>query len=108
LLRDLGFDWSALGEGTYAVRAIPALLADARATQLFEAALTSLEGDGEDRTDAVLRSLANRAAKPNGDPLDDAAAERIVAGVWPRRDAHRSCVIGRVQVSLGSGESFDD
>ena len=108
LLRDLGFDWSALGEGTYAVRAIPALLADARATQLFEAALASLEGHGEDRTDAMLRALANRAAKPNGDPLDDAAAERIVVGVWPRRDAHRSCVIGRVQVSLGNGERFDD
>ena len=108
LLRDLGFDWSALGEGTYAVRAVPALLADARATELFEAALTSLEGHGEDRTDAMLRALANRAAKPNGDPLDDAAAERIVVGVWPRRDAHRSCVIGRVQVSLGNGERFDD
>jgi len=108
LLRDLGFDWSALGEGTYAVRAIPALVADARATQLFEAAITSLEGGGQDRTDAILRALAGRAAKPNGDPLDDAAAQRIVAGVWPRRDAHRSCVIARVQVSLGSAERFND
>jgi DNA mismatch repair protein MutL len=108
LLRDLGFDWSALAEGTCAVRAIPALVADARATQLFEAALAALQGESEDRTDAILRALANRAAMPNGDPLDDTAAQRIVSGVWPRRDAHRSCVIGRVQVSLGSAERSDD
>jgi DNA mismatch repair protein MutL len=108
LLRDLGFDWSALGEGTYAVRAIPALVADARATQLFADALRGLEGGSEDRTDSTLRALASRAAKPNGEPLDDAAAQRIVAGVWPRRDAHRSCVIARVPVSLGSAESLDD
>ncbi len=108
LLRDLGFDWSALGEDSCAVRAIPALVADARAVQLFEAALTALEADGDDRRDAILRTLANRAAKPNGDPLTDAAAERIVAGVWPHRDSHQSCVIGCVRLSLKSPETLDD
>jgi DNA mismatch repair protein MutL len=104
VLRDLGFDWSALGEGSYVVRAIPALVADARATQLFEDALYGLEGGGEDRTNAALQALANRAATPNGEPLDDAAAERIVAGVWPGRDAHRSCVIARVALSSRSAD----
>ena len=103
LLRSLGFDWSALGEGSYVVRAIPALVAEARAAQLFEDVLCGLEGGGEDRTDAALQALANRAATPNGEPLDDAAARRIVAGVWPGRDAHRSCVIARVPLSSGSG-----
>jgi DNA mismatch repair protein MutL len=100
LLRGLGFDWSALGEGTYVVRAVPALLAeDARPTQLFEDALRALEGGDEDRTDATLHALAQRAAKPNGEQLDDEAARRIVAGVWPRRDAHRSCIIGSVPIA---------
>ncbi len=106
LLRELGFDWSELGAGTYAVRAVPALVADdARATQLFEDTLHALEGGHEDQTDAALWALANRAATPNGEPLDDAAAQHIVAGVWPRRDAHRSCIIARVPLSSGSAES---
>ena len=108
LLRSLGFDWSALGEGSYVVRAIPALVAEARAAQLFEDVLCGLEGGGEDRTDAALQALANRAATPNGEPLDDAAARRIVAGVWPGRDAHRSCVVARVPLSSGVTEIADD
>jgi len=108
LLRSLGFDWSALGEGSYVVRTVPALVADARATQLFQDALSSLERGGQDRTDAALRALANRAATPNGEPLDDAAAQRIVARVWPARDAHRSCVIAQVPIPSGAAEIADD
>ena len=109
LLRKLGFDWSALGEGTYAVRAIPALVADdARPTQLFEDALRALEGGTEDRTDATLQALASRAAKPNGETLDDEVARRIVAGIWPRRDAHRSCVIGSVPLTPSGLQGLND
>jgi DNA mismatch repair ATPase MutL len=107
LLRSLGFDWSALGEGSHVVRAIPALAANARATQLVHDALSSLEGGDEDRMDAALRALANRASTPNGEPLDDAAAQRIVAQVWPSRDAHRPCVVARVPLSSGVTEIAD-
>ena len=108
LLRSLGFDWSALGEGSHVVRAIPALVADASATELFQDAISSLEGGAEDQRDAALRALASRAAKPNGEPIDDAAAEHIVAGVWPSRDAHRSCILARVPIASGSTENADD
>jgi DNA mismatch repair protein MutL len=108
LLRSLGFDWSALGEGSYVVRTVPALVADARATQLFQDALSSLERGGQDRTDAALRALANRAATPNGEPLDDTATQRIVARVWPARDGHRSCVIAQVPIPSGAAEIADD
>jgi DNA mismatch repair protein MutL len=108
LLRSLGFDWSALGGGSHVVRAIPALAANARATQLFQDTLSALEGGGEDRMDAALRALANRAAKPNGEPLEDAAAQHIVAQVWPGRDAHRPCVVARVPVSSRVTEIADD
>jgi len=108
LLRSLGFDWSALGEGSHVVRAIPALVADARATELFQDAISSLEGGNEDQRDAALRALASRAAKDNGEPIDDAAAQHIVAGVWPSRDAHRSCILARVPIASGGAENADD
>jgi DNA mismatch repair ATPase MutL len=108
LLRSLGFDWSALGEGSHVVRAIPALVADASATELFQDAISSLEGGPEDQRDAALRALASRAAKPNGEPIDDVAAEHMVAGVWPSRDAHRSCILARVPIASGSTDNADD
>ena len=107
LLRSLAFDWSALGEGSYVVRAVPALVADARATALFEDALRTLAHGGDELLDAALRALADRAATPNGDPLDNAAAQRIVANVWPNRDAHRSCIIARVPMPSASTEADD-
>ena len=107
LLRSLAFDWSALGEGSYVVRAVPALVADARATALFEDALRTLAHGGDEPLDAALRALADRAATPNGDPLDNAAAQRIVANVWPNRDAHRSCIIARVPMPSASTEADD-
>ena len=54
--------------------------------------------------DAVLRALASRAATANGEPLDDTDAQRIVARVWPSRDAHRSCIVARVPLALASTE----
>jgi DNA mismatch repair protein MutL len=107
LLRSLAFDWSALGEGSYVVRAVPALVADARATALFEDALRTLSHGGDESADAALRALADRAATPNGEPLDNAAAQRIVANVWPNRDAHRSCIIARVPMPSASTEADD-
>jgi DNA mismatch repair protein MutL len=107
LLRSLAFDWSALGEGSYVVRAVPALVADARATALFEDALRTLARGGDEPADAALRALADRAATPNGEPLDNAAAQRIVANVWPNRDAHRSCIIARVPMPSASTEADD-
>lgn len=104
LLASLGFDWSALGEGSYVVRAIPAVLAGAPAAQLFEDALHGLEGTEGDRMEAALRALAQRAAARNGVPLDDIAARRIVADLWPDRHAHRACIIARVPLSSGSAD----
>jgi len=108
LLRSLGFDWSALGEGSYVVRTVPALVADARATQLFQDPLSGLQRGGPDRMDAALHALANRAARPNGEPLDVDAVQRIVARVWPAQDAHRACVIAQVPMPSGAAEIADD
>jgi len=108
LLRSLGFEWSALGEGTYVVRAVPALVADSNASELFTKTLSTLEHAAADRMDVALRVLADRAATPNGEPLDDEAARRIVAQVGPNRDAHRSCIIARVPMSAANAESADD
>jgi DNA mismatch repair protein MutL len=108
LLRSLGFEWSALGQGSYVVRAVPALLADSNASQLFTRTLSTLGHDREDLMDVALRVLADCSATPNGEPLDDQAAQRIVARVWPKRDAHQSCIIARVPLPSANAETADD
>ncbi len=104
-LRALGFDWSELGEGSYVVRAVPALLAHARATALFKEALAALRNGGEEARSSALRALAQCAATANGEPLDEAAAQRIVAGIWPSRNAHRACVLAKVPLSSSGSEN---
>jgi len=108
VLRSLGFDWSELGEGSYVVRAVPAVLADARAASLFEDALAALQHGGQDPMSAALRALAQRAATVNGQPLGQASVERIVANVWPSREAYRSCVLGRVPLPTTGAEAAID
>ncbi len=108
VLRSLGFDWSELGEGSYVVRAVPALLADARATSLFEDALAALQRGGEDPLSAALRALAQRAATANGQPLVQSSVEHIVANLWPNRDAHRPCVLARVPLPASGAEAAID
>jgi len=49
--------------------------------------------------------LAKRAATSNGEPLETEAAERIVANVWLNRDAHRSCILGRVPLPTAAAET---
>ncbi len=108
VLRALGFDWSELGEGSYVVRAVPALLADARATALFEDALAALQRGGQDAVRGALRAMAQRAATANGQPLGQASVERIIANVWPSREAHRACVLGRVPLPATGAEAAVD
>ena len=108
VLRSLGFDWSELGESSYVVRAVPALLADARAAWLFDGALAALQHGGHDPVSAALRALSQRAATANGQPLVQTKVEHIVANLWPNRDAHRPCVLARVPLaSPGAEDAFD-
>jgi DNA mismatch repair protein MutL len=107
LLRSLGFDWSQLGEGSYVIRAVPALLGDARAALIFEEALSVLARGGGDPFDAILRALAHRTATPNGQPLDDEAARRIASGIWPDRSAHLACIVGRIPLPSPSAKMAD-
>jgi hypothetical protein len=90
------------------VRAVPALLADSNASELFTRTLSTLGHDREDLMDVALRVLADCSATPNGEPLDDQAAQRIVARVWPKRDAHQSCIIARVPLPSANAETADD
>lgn len=108
LLTELGFDWSRLGEKTYVVRAVPALLADARAASLFENVLRMLSPNPADPLDIALRSLADAGAVKNGEPLDDLRVRRIVASVRPEEHAHRACVLGRIPLPAPDRESRDE
>jgi DNA mismatch repair protein MutL len=108
LLGSLGFEWSELGDGCYVVRAIPSLAGNARATALFEDTLLALARSGEDQMDVALRAIARCAAVRNGEPLDDSAARRIVAAVWPNREAHRSCVVANIPIPHAKTQTSHD
>jgi len=104
-LRSLGFDWSELGEGSWVLRAVPALVAHARATALFEDALAALQNGGDDPKNAALRALATRAVTANGEPMAEDATALIVANIWPDRESHRACILARVPLPPARVES---
>lgn len=108
LLRSLGFDWSRLGEGSYVVRAVPSLVAHVGSLALLEKTLRALEAGAPDPIEPVLWALANEAATPNGESLDDDAARRLAASIQIDRDAHRSCVVGRIPLPPVGTRTNDD
>ncbi len=108
VLRCLGFDWSALGERSYVLRAIPALLAEAQGPALFKSALATLEHRSEPVLETTLLALARRAATPNGEAMDERGAQAIVANIRLSDDRHRACVLARVALPLpGTGIAND-
>jgi len=108
ILRCLGFDWSALGERSYVLRAIPALLAEARPPALFKRAIATLGSSGDPSLGTALLALAETAATPNGEPLEEQGAEGIVAKVRLSDDRHRACVLGRVALPFSATGIADD
>ncbi len=99
LLGDLGFDCSRLGEHTFAIRAVPAVLGDASPTRLVQAALVELRRGVKDLK-GIARALAHRAAVPLGEAMDRASAARIAAHIDPDDDAHRACVLARAALPV--------
>ena len=98
-LRAIGFDWSALGSGTYVVRAVPAALGEVRGASSFEMALEAA-CDGDDREqESMLRALAAAAAVKPGKVLDREAALRIAAAVQPSDPSHNSCIIDSITLA---------
>jgi DNA mismatch repair protein MutL len=107
-LRRLGFDWSALGERSCVLRAIPALLAEARPPALFKRAIATLGSSGEPSLEAVLLALAETAATPNGESLEERGAQGIVSKVRLSDDRHRACVLARVALPVSVPGIADD
>ena len=108
ILRSLGFDWSPLGERSYVLRAIPALLAEARPPALFKGAIASLGSSGEPLLGTTLRALAKSAATPNGKSLDERGVQAIVANVRLSDDRHRACILARVTLPSPAAGIADD
>ena len=82
----MGFEWSLLGEGSYVVRAVPAIVADTRASAMFEAALGALEKDPDAALDAAVTAVAGAGATPNGESLEEEDARRRRADSILARD----------------------
>ena len=96
LLASLGFEWSALGERAYAVRAVPSVAARISAGRLFSDVIEVLRGDADDRRSEVLQAIARACAVPAGAALDQRAALDIVAGLSLADDTHRASVLGEL------------
>ncbi|MBW2509894.1 MAG: DNA mismatch repair endonuclease MutL [Deltaproteobacteria bacterium] len=107
LLKQLGFECSQLGEGSYVVRAVPARLGHLRGATLLDASLDALGGSGSDARARALAALARAGATPNGEMLSDEEARRIVGAIWPSRKEHQSCIVGRVALPSGPVEGVD-
>jgi DNA mismatch repair protein MutL len=108
LLRSLGFDWSSLGGDTFAVRAMPTALADARPAPTFVAALEAAMRRREDATDSVLRAVARALAVKNGEPISDEQARLIARGFRPSRADHGECVVARSPLTDARTDTIDE
>lgn len=108
LMRSLGFDWSSLGGDTFAVRAVPTALGDARPAPTFVAALEATVRRGENATDSVIRAVARASAAKNGQPLSEARARLIARGFRPSRAEHRGCVVARSPLTNASTGTSDE
>lgn len=93
LLTSLGFEWSALGERSYAVRAVPAQVGTTSARTAFANVIEALQGAGSDPEKAVLRALAHASVTPPGEPMDRLRALDIIARLSLHQDAHRRSII---------------
>lgn len=97
LLESLGFEWSALGERSYAVRAIPALIGTTSARKVFADAIEALRGS-DDPLGAVLWALARGATTPPGQPMDRLRASELVAGLSFEQGAHRRSIVNEFRL----------
>ncbi len=93
LLAALGFEWSALGEHAYVIRAIPALVGTTSAREVFVDAMRALRDDASDPMSAVLGALAHASTTPPGETMDRLRALDIVARLSLDQDAHRRSII---------------
>jgi DNA mismatch repair ATPase MutL len=93
LLASLGFEWSALGERSYAVRAVPTQVGTASARTVFLDAIEALQSGDSDPMKAVLRALARASVATPGEPADRLRALDIVARLSLDQDAHRQSII---------------
>jgi len=108
ILRSLGFDWSALGEHSYVLRAIPAPLAEARPRALFKSAIAALGSNAEPLLGTTLLALAKVGAMPNGESLTERGTQAIIASVRLSDERHRACILARVALPRTSTETANE
>ncbi|MGB5813290.1 MAG: DNA mismatch repair endonuclease MutL [Polyangiales bacterium] len=91
--KHLGFEWSALGERSYALRAVPALTAARHARAVFLAAIESILEPTDNARNLVLAAVARANSTEPGQPMDRLDASNIVAHLSLDDPAHRKAVV---------------
>lgn len=97
-LSKLGFECSALGEQSCAIRSVPTLAGHVGGATLLRAVLLAMRGAGGDPVRAGLDAIASAAATRNGEPCPDAQAQEVVAGLRLDDPAHLRAVVERVEL----------
>ncbi len=95
----LGFELTRIGQGTLAVRAVPALLSSAPAERLVRHLVAELERHGErvfgDAVDTVIATMACHAALRSGDSLSIIEAQALLTQLDDVEEFHSHCPHGR-------------
>lgn len=92
LLESLGFEWSALGESSYAIRAVPAQVGTTSARKVFAGVIEALHRS-RDPMESALWALARVSATPRGEPMDRLRASEVVAGLALEQAPHRRSIV---------------
>lgn len=98
-IASLGFELDRIGDGTIAIRAVPALLSSAPPDRLIRHLVAELERHGErvfgDAVDTVIATMACHAALRSGDVLSIPEAQELLKQLDDVEDFGSHCPHGR-------------
>ncbi len=95
-LSKLGFECSALGEQSCAIRSVPSLAGHVGGATLLRAVLQAMRCADGDPLRLGLDAIASAATTRNGDPCPNSQACEVVAGLRLNDPEHRRAVVERV------------
>lgn len=97
-LSSIGFDWSAIGDTSWALRAAPAALGTASPREAFLGVLRALAGDSTTSKEDLLRVLADVRAHAPGTVLSHADAAALAARLDFDLPSHRETIVSALEL----------
>ena len=105
VVSSLGFEWSAIGDTSFALRAVPAALGTASARRSFVGVLHALGKNPGVGREGLLRLLAEARANAPGIAVTQADAAALAARLDFDRPAHRATIVAELKLPHDDEES---